>query len=99
MKRRNRIVAIVLCVFFVFFIFFAASFIAQEAEHECTGVECEICAQIENCQDTLKKLLLTVTAVAIAVAATFAAALKTIALVVELVRQATPLTLKVKLLN
>lgn len=98
MKRYNRFIAILLCVLF-FFMFFATPFIAQEYDHECLGAECEICVQIENCQDTLKKLILTVATMATAVVATSYILLKAIMLVLKLVKQATPLTLKVKLLN
>ena len=98
MKRKNRVVAILLCVFVLLFMLLSSSFIAQQDSHDCIGEGCEICVQIEKTQETLKKLVHTVSAIGLVVAATYLIQ-KVLRYVLELVRQNTPFLLKVKLLN
>lgn len=54
MRKRRRIIAILLSILFVLSVIFTLSFIAAEADHECIGDECPICAEIQSCEDFLK---------------------------------------------
>ncbi len=54
MTRKNRIMAILLFSAVLFVIVFSAFFVAVQAEHNCVGEDCLICAQIDICQNTVK---------------------------------------------
>ena len=54
---KSKRIAAGIMVFLVFFIMlFSASFIAIEADHDCTGEDCPICACIAQCENTLHKI-------------------------------------------
>lgn len=97
MKKNNRCLAIILCIFLFFSLIITTSFIVGETEHECVGGECEICAQISSCQDSLKKIAL-VKPLLLILAIVFVL-VKSIVLFSDVFNKATPFALKVKLLN
>ena len=37
-------------------VLFSASFIAAEADHDCSGDDCPICACIQQCENTLRQI-------------------------------------------
>ena len=60
-----------LAVTILFVVLCSAAFIAEEANHDCVGENCPICAQISVCQNMLKTFALAVCAVAFAAAFTY----------------------------
>lgn len=63
MKQHPRIISILLCIVMVLFVVLSEAFIINAADHVCTGDDCEICYQIHICEQALKKLSLSITAV------------------------------------
>ena len=98
MTNKRRLAAVVFAA--VVLIAAAASVfvIAHEADHECIGDNCPVCAVITLCQNTLKTLGETlVSAAAVLACAGFAGLLRPFSGVFS--RSKTPVSLKVKLLN
>lgn len=56
MSKKKRITALVLMILFVFITLFMTIFIAEEANHECIGDNCQICRQINFCENILKNI-------------------------------------------
>lgn len=48
-SRDTKLKALFLCAAFCFVMAFSAFFIADEADHDCTGKDCPICAEIAVC--------------------------------------------------
>ena len=48
-SRKARIAALLICVVFCCAIAFSAFFIIAEADHDCAGEHCPICAEIAAC--------------------------------------------------
>ena len=51
--------AAVLAVLLAFIMLFSAVYIDLEADHDCCGEDCMICAQLRACENLLRNLLLT----------------------------------------
>ena len=49
MRNKKRIIALIVAFAMVFALAFSVFFIAHNSEHKCSGADCEICAQINNC--------------------------------------------------
>ncbi len=49
--------ASVLALLAAFIMLFSVLFIALEADHDCRGEDCAICAQIQVCEDLIRNLL------------------------------------------
>lgn len=96
MTRKNRIVAVLLAVMVLVVMLYSALFIAAEAEHDCVGENCQICYQINVCENTLKNLSLAVCAVAFAAAFTYTL-YRSISACAEVAPSHTLVSLKVKL--
>ena len=58
MNKPKRLAA-VLAVLLAFIMLFSAVYIALEADHDCCGENCVICAQLRACEELLRNLLLT----------------------------------------
>lgn len=90
--------AIVLAVLLVFVMLLSHLFVIMEADHDCAGEECHICAVIAICQNTLKALGDALVAAAIVFACfCFTAPILTFYRATKY--NETPISLKVKLLN
>lgn len=50
--------ASVLALLVAFIMLFSVLFIALEADHDCCGEGCAVCAQIQACEDLLRNLLM-----------------------------------------
>lgn len=61
--KKQKTLVLLTCAIFILAILFSALFIAKEAEHDCTGESCSVCACIYRAEQTLKQLV-TGTAVA-----------------------------------
>lgn len=98
MIKRNRLIALVLALTFVFAMLISAFFVIVEADHDCTGEDCQICCQINVCENTLHSFGCVFAAVMVSV---FLGILNFI-IPVWLNKQeynSSPVSLKVKLLN
>lgn len=52
----KRIAAGILGMLMLFIMLFSAFYIAAEADHDCTGEDCPICACIQQCENTLHQI-------------------------------------------
>ncbi len=57
MKRR-RVMALTLCLILALVLTFSSAFAIHEADHDCRGEGCEICAQIAAAFDLVRSLAL-----------------------------------------
>ena len=98
MTIRKRLAAVILAALVLFALMTSLFVIIHEADHDCIGENCPVCAVISICQSTLK----TLGSVSLAVAAVFAC-LRFTASAVAVFRITpiikTPVSLKVRLLN
>ena len=56
MKKTRRICALTMAVLVIVCIGASASLIAYEADHDCTGPDCPICAAVAMCTNALRLL-------------------------------------------
>lgn len=75
MQNRNRIISLVLCAAVACAMLFSALFVVVEAEHDCHGELCKICAQVQVCLRTLDNSFFEKDGVSGCTAAVFAAVL------------------------
>lgn len=95
---KKRIMAVILTALVLIVMVSSSLYIAEHADHDCTGEDCSICQQIYLCTQTLKTLSLAVIAAAVFYA--FSALLSiTIRQVETACVPHTPVSLKVKLSN
>ncbi len=50
----KRIAAGIMGLMMLIIVLFSAFFIAAEADHDCTGEDCPVCACIQQCENTLR---------------------------------------------
>ncbi len=60
MKKRIRFFSFLLAGVVFFVLLFSVVFIAAEAEHDCSGHGCAVCAQIAACKERLETISLAV---------------------------------------
>lgn len=53
---KKRTIALAICLLFFGITVFSLFYIAKEADHECTGEDCPVCACIHQAQQTLKNI-------------------------------------------
>ncbi len=58
--NKSKRLASVLAMLVAFIMLFSVLYIAFEADHDCCGEGCSVCAQIQVCKDLLRCLLATV---------------------------------------
>ncbi len=51
-----RITACIMGLMMLVIMLFSAFYIAAEADHECSGEDCPICACIQQCENTLRSI-------------------------------------------
>lgn len=54
--RKQKMAAWIACAAFVLITLCSLLFIVKEADHDCTGKDCPVCAQISEAEHILKKL-------------------------------------------
>lgn len=54
--RKRKTLAFIICMAFIATAFFSVLFIVKEADHDCTGENCPVCACIHQAEQTLKQL-------------------------------------------
>ena len=96
MTKKFRFITGLLAATLAFAVLSSAAYIAVESHHDCSGVDCAICHQINVCENLLKSIGLAGSA-----AATAAAILYILCRIMpsctEVVRSFTLVSLKVKL--
>jgi len=65
MRKHRRILFILLSILFVLTVVFALSSTVAEADHECLGEGCPVCAEIDACEDLLKTAAIAADTVAV----------------------------------
>ena len=98
MTKQRRSAAVILAVLVLVAVMTSLFVMACEADHDCIGDACPVCAAIAQCRTTLKTLCGVLIAAAIAFACVRLAA-AAISVTRALSYRETPITLKVKLLN
>ncbi len=99
MTNKKRLAALILAVLVLLALMTSLFVIIHEADHDCTGEDCPICAVIAVCRNTLKLLGDALAALAVVFACFCFAASSAILYFFEKTNQETPVSLKVKLLN
>ena len=98
MTKKFRFMTGLLAVVLAFVMLSSVAYIAAESDHDCTGVDCAICHQINVCENLLKSIGLAGSA-----AATVTAILYILCRIIpsctEVARTFTLVSLKVKLSN
>lgn len=54
--KKQKTLAFLTCVAFIAVAFLSALFIVKEANHDCTGENCPVCACIQQAEQTLNQL-------------------------------------------
>ena len=98
MTNKRRIISFLMILLIVFVLVSSFWFILHETHHDCSGEDCPVCAMIAVCKNTLKSVFAALTLVLSALAAS-SAGRSAGASTVLCVRDETPVSLKVKLLN
>ena len=98
MTKKFRFMTGLLAVVLAFVMLSSLAYVAAESDHDCTGVDCPICHQINICENLLKSIGLAGSA-----AATVTAILYILCRIIpswtEVARTFTLVSLKVKLSN
>ena len=98
MTNKKRVVAVILSALVLFALMTSLFVIMHEADHDCIGENCPVCAVIAVCQNTLK----TLSGIVGAAAVVFACLLLTASVIASfrtISYNETPVSLKVRLLN
>ena len=98
MANKRRFASIIIAAFIVVAVLTSLFVVAHEADHDCIGEDCPVCAVIAACQTILKTLrdALVVAAAALVCFVVAASIEKFISIRSS---ENTPISLKVKLLN
>lgn len=95
-SKATRIAAGVMALALLLIVLFSSLYIVAEADHECSGEACHICACIRQCEGALRRIGSAVTTQRTAVFL-FAVSLFAAITVAAVVWQKTPISAKVRL--
>lgn len=98
LKKHKRLFAALLVLAVAIVMLSSAVYIAVQADHDCTGPDCQICYHIASCQQTLRQAALTGSA-AVAAAAVIYVLCGGLLCAARLFASCTLVSLKVKLSN
>lgn len=76
LTNKKRLIALVVLAAVLAITMFSSCYVIEEADHDCTGAACLICAMIEQCEDNLRQIgtgQITTIAVAAAICCFFSA--------------------------
>lgn len=74
--NKTRLIALVVLAAVLVITLFSSCYVIEEADHDCTGAACPICAMIDQCEDNLRQIgigQITIIAVAAAICCFFSA--------------------------
>lgn len=57
MKKHNKITSVILAAAMIIGLVFPSLFIAENSEHKCSGVDCQICAQVNSSLKAFNNLI------------------------------------------
>lgn len=97
MTKKKRILAVIVAVSLLFVMLSFSAFALHNADHDCIGEGCSICAQINLCKNLVESLSFAVFAVIIA--ATTNKIYRRVSKSVKRITFCSPVVQKVKLLN
>ncbi len=98
MTRKNKIIALVLAIAVFFAMMLSVTVITHDADHECVGIECQVCQQMESARRNLKMRMSGALVIAFALALTYTS-YRFIHCFAQHLVQGTLIALKVELLN
>jgi len=97
-EKKTKITACIIGALVLFIVLFSSFYIAVEADHDCSGDNCSICACIEQCETALRNLAGYGAAVLITVSAVLFLIRTIVSLRVFLLKK-TPVSMRVRLNN
>ena len=74
--NKKRLIALVVLAAVLVITLFSSCYVIKEADHDCNGAACPICAMIEQCEDNLRQIgsgQITIIAVVAAICCFFSA--------------------------
>lgn len=98
MTRKNNIIAIALIIAIFFVMMLSVSVIGHNVDHECVGIGCQICQQMESVRQILKMLLSAAMTIAFSLALSYMGC-RSIYCYAQRLLQGTLVAHKVELLN
>ena len=98
MTNKRRIISILMILLIVFVLVSSFWFILHETHHDCTGEDCPVCAMIAVCRNTLKTVFIALLLI-LSSLSSHSAGRNAGSSSVLYIREVTPVSLKVKLLN
>ena len=98
MKAKRRILALILATVILMTVAASLFIIIHEADHDCCGKGCPVCALIEACTDTIRGVSLLIAALLVVTSAVLIS-VSGINLLKFFCKSQTPVSLKIKLLN
>ena len=57
MENMRRTFAVLVCIALLLSVLFSISFVSHGASHDCVGEDCQICAVINRCAETLRDIV------------------------------------------
>ena len=63
--KKKRVFSMAVCILFIFVTFASLFYIVKEENHNCTGEDCPICANIHQAEQTLKNIATAMSAITI----------------------------------
>ena len=54
--NKKRLIALVVLAAVLVITLFSSCYVIKEADHDCSGAACPICAMIEQCEDNLRQI-------------------------------------------
>ena len=55
-SRNRRVIAIIVLTALLAVLLFSSCYIIEEADHDCTGASCHICAVMQQCENILRQI-------------------------------------------
>ena len=71
MANKKRLIALVVLAAVLVITLFSSCYVIKEADHDCTGAACPVCAMIEQCENNLRQIGIGQSTVLAVVAAVF----------------------------
>lgn len=56
MANKKRLIALAVLAAVLVITLFSSCYVIKEADHDCSGAACPICAMIEQCEDNLRQI-------------------------------------------
>ena len=53
-RQMRKAVAVLLCTVIIFVMLFSFLYLLIEADHDCTGADCVVCMNIQQCENTIR---------------------------------------------